>query len=164
MKKIAFIALLFIANFTQAQTASEFSKLAKSDLESRMYSNAKRNATKAIELEPNNQETRWIRIKASMTSASKADDYKTAIADLEFLLSAGDQSEKVYKSLGLANQNYAVILQQDFSDNKSAINHYLKAKEAYEKAKNISGNSDYAYDIKDVSELLNEANKKEKNR
>lgn len=161
MKKI-FLLLLFICSFSNAQTASDYSKLAKADLDSRMYSKAKENATKAIELDPTNIDSRWIRIRASLTSVAKADDYKIAISDLEFLTTAGDVSEKTYKSLGLAYRDYAGILDRQLNDYKTASNFYLKAKEAYQKAKNISGDTDYNYDIKDVSELLNEVKQKEK--
>lgn len=128
---------------------------------------------KAISLNENNLNYRWIRVRCNLLSSSKQDDFSQAIEDLNFMITNGAATAKVYNNLGVANKELADILANfvkakrtnSYSDDNSAyieaqtaiyndaINYYKAAIEAKTKAIELGYEaqaSNLEYDIDDL--------------
>lgn len=182
MKRILLSLALLFSLFASAQDYDTYLKSANESLESRSYRKARENATKAIELNPQSLEARWIRTRTLMLSSSSMADFENAIGDLNFMVANGGGTAKVYKTLGLAETELASNIfrfkkakeNKGFSDDNSAllkeqkiyfndaISHYKSAKVAYQKAFEISAEEkeNSSYRIKEIDNSIVEVETK----
>lgn len=105
--------------------------------------------SKAIKANPGNLDYRWIRVRCKMMSYSNLDDYELAVQDLNFMITNGAKSAKIYAYLSAAEREmgdawrYKAVSQNNgwkddngkqVSEKKQnetkALEHYKKAKEA----------------------------------
>jgi hypothetical protein len=109
--------------------------LAKANLENGVSHIVKKYISKAIELNPNNMDYRWIRVRCNMIMNASSDSYKQAVSDLNFMIAGGTQTAKVYSTLAraeyeLANSIYRytnVETNNSYTDTKTAENNQRKA-------------------------------------
>lgn len=185
MKKVVLIIAIMLGAVATAQDYKTHLDKANEALDASNFRKAKENATKAIEFNPQSLDAYWIRSRASLTSSSTEKDFRTAISDLNFIISNGGASAKVYNALGLAETELASYIfrfkkpkeNKGFSDDNSAfvkeqkaffneaITHYENAKLAYKKAEEINPEEkqNVSFRIKDISKALAEIDTATKN-
>lgn len=64
---------------------------------------------KVLLLNPNDLESRWVRVKCNMNTNSNLNDFEKATEDLIYITNNGGASAKVYANLGLVYQKIAKI-------------------------------------------------------
>ncbi|WP_300978912.1 tetratricopeptide repeat protein [Flavobacterium sp.] len=62
---------------------------------------------KAIDLNQNNSDYRWVKVRASLRSNSSENDLKTAIDELNFIINNSGSSSKAFATLGFTYYEYA---------------------------------------------------------
>ena len=125
----------------EPKNADAYYETAKYYLGKNMYSYVRENIEKAIELSPESVDYRWIRAN------SVKDDYQKGIDDLNFMISKGVETGKVYFLLGKLNYEYA---------RKLKYQPELKADYGYSD-KNAANEKILADNNTKVKELLNQA-------
>ena len=125
----------------EPKNADAYYETAKYYLGKNMYSYVRENIEKAVELSPESVDYRWIRAN------SVKDDYQKGIDDLNFMLSKGVETGKVYFLLGKLNYEYA---------RKLKYQPELKADYGYSD-KNAANEKILADNNTKVKELLNQA-------
>lgn len=173
MKKILLLALLLISCMSFGQTANDWYNKAQNSIERMGPSHvAKEYINKALALDSTNVDYRWVRVRCNMISSSKEAEWKQAIKDLSYLISKGDNTDKVYGSLALSHQELGSFLyyesylpegsQEQNNAFKQAVNHYQLAISAYKKAADLAPDKKVSigYKIKDAEKYVNEINSK----
>ena len=125
----------------EPKNADAYYETAKYYLGKNMYSYVRENIEKAVELSPESVDYRWIRAN------SVKDDFQKGIDDLNFMLSKGVETGKVYFLLGKLNYEYA---------RKLKYQPELKADYGYSD-KNAANEKILADNNTKVKELLNQA-------
>ena len=125
----------------EPKNADAYYETAKYYLGKNMYSYVRENIEKAVELSPESVDYRWIRAN------SVKDDYQKGIDDLNFMISKGVETGKVYFLLGKLNYEYA---------RKLKYQPELKADYGYSD-KNAANEKILADNNTKVKELLNQA-------
>lgn len=131
---------------------------------------------KAINLSPNNNDYHWIKAKASLRSNSSENDFKTAIDELNFIITNSGSSGKFYATLGFTYYEYASkftepvkingiksnneVLGKDNSNINDVYNEGIKlcelAKLNYQKAIELDKTKaeDYGFKIKEIDNYI----------
>lgn len=125
----------------EPKNTDAYYETAKYYLGKNMYSYVRENIEKAVELSPESVDYRWIRAN------SVKDDFQKGIDDLNFMLSKGVETGKVYFLLGKLNYEYA---------RKLKYQPELKADYGYSD-KNAANEKILADNNTKVKELLNQA-------
>jgi hypothetical protein len=143
----------------EPNNAEAYYEAAKYYAGKQMMSYVRENINKAIQLSPENTDYRWIRANAIK------DDFQIGIDDLNFMISKGVETGKVYYQLGVLSYEYAKIikyqpkLKPDYSpnyrnaenekilaDNKVKVKELLEtSKYAFEQYESITGQSAETY-------------------
>lgn len=167
----------------EEKTDVYYYNLAQREIEYRGGYNSlvKENIEKAIELNPDNTEYRWIRALCNMTSKTQEPKLIAAVEDINFIRSKGESSSKLYNALALAHSELGEIYRlkkakqnSGFSDDNSAyikeqteyyneaISHYEKAIVAYNKMVEIKPDTAESvnYKIRDVENYIKEIREK----
>lgn len=162
MKKLLLLFILFLSVALNAQDFNTYLADANTALNTGMYRKAYDTSTKAINLNNSNSEARWIRIKASLTANAPKERLETAITDLNYLSQNGEESGKVFKTLGIAESELANFIYR-FNRTvpgyeKESLSHYEKARSSYLKASEISPElvTDLKYKIKETDTKIKE--------
>ncbi|MDQ8012024.1 MAG: hypothetical protein REI96_06230 [Flavobacterium nitrogenifigens] len=155
MKKVFLLILLFIVSFAKAQDFNAYYSTAQKALESGMYRKAYDNATKAIELNVSSSEARWMRVKSSLTANAPVEYFKTAILDLNTILSNNPNDATAFKYLALAEKELASSIFRYKTGNDYLTNsevHYNNAISACENAIKIDPflKEELQYSIKEI--------------
>lgn len=131
--------------------------LAKANLENGVSHIVKKYISKAIDLNPNNMDYRWIRVRCNMVFNASTDFFKEATSDLNYMIANGVTSAKIYSALAIAEYELAssiyrftrVETNDSFTDSKTSENnqrkaileetilHYNYSKKSYQKALEI---------------------------
>ena len=125
----------------EPKNADAYYETAKYYLGKNMYSYVRENIEKAVELSPESVDYRWIRAN------SVKHDFQKGIDDLNFMISKGVETGKVYFLLGKLNYEYA---------RKLKYQPELKADYGYSD-KNAANEKILADNNTKVKELLNQA-------
>lgn len=120
-----------------------------------------------IELKPNNNDYRLIRVRCNMTSMSDTDDFNKAIDDLKFMISNGGDTAIINMNLGMAYTELGRLTPK--STNQASlkeyyskiIENYTNAIASYKRALEIDSTADVKFKIKmlekDIEELKTES-------
>lgn len=142
---------------------------AKYYLGKNMYARVRENIQKAVELAPDSLEYRWVR-----ANAVAENNYQTGIDDLNYMISKGAESGKIYLLLGKLNYEYArqlkyrPSLQPDYgyadknpenekilaTNNSKAKEHLNQAESAFKRYENITHESAEDY-LRDIERMRN---------
>lgn len=128
-----------------------------------------------IQLDPNNNDYRFIRVRCNMLSSSGLDNLKKAIDDMNFMIDNGANTATVNTKLGIAYAEFARLLPKPikpdtFKDENPeydkklkdyydmVIENYSNAVESYKKAIEIDSklNDKLKFEIKKVETSISE--------
>ena len=154
MKKMLLLAMLGLGFAAQSQT--DYCTQAKTLYSEGKYDQAMKAVNRDLVKSPDHTECRKIRINSALKASPSGGSLVTAMSDLNYLLTHGDKSETTYKQMGDASSSLAK-LQFDDRDYASAVKQYTIAKEAYQKAKSVSGKSEYDRLIADTDSRIKDA-------
>lgn len=137
------LIFLLSIQFSLAQTTGEdFYKLAKDRLEKSGPSHVvKSDIDKAIMMNHDNLDYRYIRVRCNMASSSTEINLREAIKDLEFIISK-DLNAKYMATLGLAHYHLARELYQFKKEpgHREALENFELSNKAYFKALELNPN------------------------
>lgn len=176
MKTLLFLLLPF---FFAAQTSEQYYSKAVESIDRGSYSEAEKQIDKAILLDADNLEYRWIKSRVNLTSNSSDNNFLIAIENLNFILNKGEKSSKIYNALGIAERELGLSIRNykrpeknnSFRDDnteeieqlniyKDALKHLTLASEYFQKAEELKSGStrnanDYlANDIKELKSKI----------
>ncbi|WP_312395680.1 hypothetical protein [Chryseobacterium sp.] len=170
------LLLLVFPFFVYAQNSDKYYAKAIESLDRKNYTEANKQIDNAIALDSTNLEYRWIKSRVNLTSQSDRNNFITAIKNLEFILSNGGKSARVYNAIGIAERELGYQIKNferpsednSFKDdnkfdewkviNKKALQHLILASKYFEQAEIILKGSTNNADIylnNDIEDLKN---------
>lgn len=178
MKKLLLLTALFLTCFVQGQSYDDYLAKANQGIDSGNRSVALSNANKALELQPNSVDAKWLKVRASLTTGLTEEQLNVIIQDLDFIVGNGGATAKAYNAIGVAeselgstiyrwkkakegnglsDDNTAYIKEQTGYYNE-ALMHYEKAVTAFNEAIKINPQEEqsYKYKIRDAQAYITE--------